>query len=300
MKSVANKMMLCLVLGILCLNLKAQDYEYKPLVKSNAYWVWDQNSGNNVYYRTVRILDEDTIINDVSYKKVVYYEYGCNYFTGSVIREEEYALGMREEDSKVYRTFPHGDGEQLLYDFSLSVGDSMDIVESEGLFYLRLVSIEDTILNNNIYKRFNFTYCCSEEDCTNDVIVCSWIEGIGNIDGLFYNLIYYVIPSDDGGNLRCYEYDGDLVYHNSDWYDGCENYLGIKGVEEDEIVFYPNPAKEYITLEAEDDIFIFNSFGQEVKQVKATKGKTIINISNLPQGIYYLKTGNKRQKLVKQ
>ncbi len=106
--------------------------------------------------------------------------------------------------------------------------------------------------------------------------------------------------------IEAYHTATPVSYYSTGWnsffhiIDDCGN-AGINEITEERLLqVYPNPAKENITLETEDDIFIFNSFGQEVKQVKATKGKTIINISNLPQGIYYLKTGNKRQKLVKQ
>ena len=80
--------------------------------------------------------------------------------------------------------------------------------------------------------------------------------------------------------------------------ENCESSIDV--VEENQILVYPNPAKESITLESDEDIFIFNNLGQIVKQINNPKGKTIINIQDLPQGTYYLKAGNKQQKLVKE
>ena len=80
--------------------------------------------------------------------------------------------------------------------------------------------------------------------------------------------------------------------------ENCESSIDV--VEENQILVYPNPAKEGITLESDEDIFIFNNLGQIVKQINNPKGETTISISDLPRGIYYLKTGNKQQKLVKE
>ena len=77
----------------------------------------------------------------------------------------------------------------------------------------------------------------------------------------------------------------------------CESSIDV--VEENQILVYPNPAKDNITLEAGEDVFIFNNLGQIVKQVNNPKGKTTINIQDLPKGTYYLKVGEKKQKLIK-
>ena len=76
----------------------------------------------------------------------------------------------------------------------------------------------------------------------------------------------------------------------------CESSIDV--VEENQILVYPNPAKDNITLEADEDVFIFNNLGQIVKQVNNPKGKTIISVADLPKGTYYLKAGEKKQKLV--
>ena len=76
----------------------------------------------------------------------------------------------------------------------------------------------------------------------------------------------------------------------------CESSIDV--VEENQILVYPNPAKDNITLEAGEDVFIFNNLGQIVKQVNNPKGKTTINIQDLPKGTYYLKISERKQKLV--
>ncbi|WP_053992130.1 T9SS type A sorting domain-containing protein [Mangrovimonas sp. TPBH4] len=53
---------------------------------------------------------------------------------------------------------------------------------------------------------------------------------------------------------------------------------------------YPNPTSEYVTLETDHpgNIFIFNEFGN---QVHKGKGKTI-DVTNYPEGLYFVKAGN--------
>ena len=74
---------------------------------------------------------------------------------------------------------------------------------------------------------------------------------------------------------------------------------GIDDIEkENTIAVYPNPAKENITLRADEDIFIYSNLGQIVKQVNNPKGEITINVSDLQKGVYYIKTGNRQQKLI--
>ncbi len=68
------------------------------------------------------------------------------------------------------------------------------------------------------------------------------------------------------------------------------------------ISVYPNPAKEHIVLqglEHPQDIALFNSQGQLLKTIKAYQPNTALDISNLPRGVYLLKTHSGSFKFVK-
>jgi len=58
------------------------------------------------------------------------------------------------------------------------------------------------------------------------------------------------------------------------------------------VKFYPNPAISYITFEVKKEtdknstIVIFNFLGKKVKEVTEITSKTIVNLSDLPRGIY--------------
>ena len=57
---------------------------------------------------------------------------------------------------------------------------------------------------------------------------------------------------------------------------------------------YPNPANEKVTIEtaepADQGVISFtNSQGQEILNIKATGVKTVVPVTNLPAGLYFVK-----------
>jgi N-acetylneuraminic acid mutarotase len=58
--------------------------------------------------------------------------------------------------------------------------------------------------------------------------------------------------------------------------------------------FYPNPAGDYITVElpAVGDISLFDVLGKEMFDISDVTGETTLSISELPQGVYFLKINN--------
>jgi hypothetical protein len=64
--------------------------------------------------------------------------------------------------------------------------------------------------------------------------------------------------------------------------------------EERTIVFYPNPVNDILYVDLENktsgsyDIRLYNSLGSICRQAKATDGTVEINVSNLPDGVYFL------------
>jgi Secretion system C-terminal sorting domain len=63
------------------------------------------------------------------------------------------------------------------------------------------------------------------------------------------------------------------------------------------IVIYPNPAHETINVEGKNGVQIYNSVGQLVKEIK--QAITQIDISDLPNGVYLLKTDKQVGQFIK-
>ena len=69
----------------------------------------------------------------------------------------------------------------------------------------------------------------------------------------------------------------------------------------DDIYVYPNPTSGIITIDVEDPIeyFITNINGQVVKNGTVSYDSQLIDISNLPNGMYFIKIDNEIVKIIK-
>jgi hypothetical protein len=68
-------------------------------------------------------------------------------------------------------------------------------------------------------------------------------------------------------------------------------------MSDNQVSIYPNPAIDKITVEIlgitkESQLSIINSTGQELISQQTIGPKTIIDISNLPSGVYFVRLTN--------
>ncbi|MBQ9311630.1 MAG: hypothetical protein IJ213_01140 [Bacteroidales bacterium] len=118
-----------------------QEEDYIPLFNKdgNQKWVWEvhgpPNSREELYNKAVLSEDSDTIINNIAYKKVYRYLYFTSYRKGDV--DTTFTSYVREDNKKVYILIDEENikGEELLYDFSLSVGDTFRLKYNEDFRY---------------------------------------------------------------------------------------------------------------------------------------------------------------------
>ena len=235
---------------IISLSLKAQtqSYEYIPIVKEGLQiWTTDRKYGqyNEQYrYERLALTEEDTIINGENYKKI--YSFTERDFN---IENATFVCGIRENENKQVFVAYHNRPEFMLYDFSLTEGDSI-LAESNGEYDLYFnVTDVDTIDYNGVERRkitlqfYNYAWV-------------TWIEGIGNIEGLLMDWRSYTMAMDPMPNvrLRCYEHNEECLYSdfsfNESIYD-CYTplYAGLENNEfENEVSVYPNPAKERLYI----------------------------------------------------
>lgn len=280
---------------IISLSLKAQtqSYEYIPIVKEGLQiWTIDQKYGqyNEQYrYERLALTEEDTIIDGKSYKKL--YSFTEREFD---IETATFVCGIRENENKqIFVASYHNQQEFLLYDFSLTEGDSI-LAESNGEYDLYFnVTDVDTIDYNGVERRkitlqfYNYAWV-------------TWIEGIGNIEGLLMDWRSYTMAMDPMPNvrLRCYEHNEECLYSdfsfNESIYD-CYTPL-YTGLEENEtqnnILLYPNPAKERLYINTSIPIkqmTICNFLGQEIQKNNNLETTSSINISGLNEGVYFVK-----------
>ena len=271
--------------------ISAQEYKYVSFPDSIAAWseyYWTSESP--AVYNQYALFNEDTLINGRVYQKVFH---TANH--SSITRENSIYIGGIREDSlkRVFATGTIGGfittqtTEILLYDFSLNKGDTIWRNLSDTLTanftadYLVVKAIDTLMIQNSPRKVFSFyNYPWTR-----------WIEGIGNIQGLFF-------PSGDlttGGDnsdLICMHQNDTLIYFNED-YESCVPQFVIDNVAllpNHKIRVYPNPAAGgIVTFEnlQFETLEIYDAFGRIIQKVDVT-GLTSykLNTSRLLPGQY--------------
>lgn len=277
---------------IISLSLKAQtqSYEYIPIVKEGLQiWTTDQKYGqyNEQYrYERLALTEEDTIIDGKSYKKL--YSFTEREFD---IETATFVCGIRENENKQVFVAYHNRPEFMLYDFSLTEGDSI-LADGEYELYFNVTNV-DTLVFNGVERReitlqfYNYAWV-------------TWIEGIGNIEGLLMDWRSYTMAMDPMPNvrLRCYEYNEECLYSDfsfNESIDDCYTPL-YTGLEENQIQnnisLYPNPTKERVYINTSIPIkqmTICNLLGQEIQKYNNLETTSSINISGLNEGVYFVK-----------
>lgn len=255
---------------------------------NNAIWTeYNINIQNNTitskwqYWTT-----NDTVFDGKTYKKVV--------------DKNGYLGAIREENGKIYARYSYYEygghiDEFLLYDFTLQVGETIKSTAIEGaLSYpdgLTVEKIEEiTLENGEVRKKFIF------------YLTEPWIEGIGSIGGLFYDVeghaTNYIVS-----HLVCFQNNNTSVFIDDiHCLDGkcCEILSGeevdiVQIPTHKEIVIYPNPTygTSFLSLPFLDskyiEIRILDKVGREIhKQFYATSESIEVNLSNYPSDLYYV------------
>ena len=309
MKTHVYKLVLGLFITLFAFNLNAQDYEYIPLVKPGLQ-IWTDDYADcvgNYHFRRFALTDEDTIIEAETYKKL--YFFTDNVFDSSTA---ECIGGLRENEQKqVYYqggSIPGGiiiPG--LIYDFSLSVGDTFFCFYPFSLTF-QVKSIDTIDYAGS--QRKKFTLGLQGDTSSSPYVVAQMIEGIGNTQGLMYNMSWNLALCLYWGQNRCYEHNGVLLYHDySQNVQDCITPLyGLDEIklEDNSITLYPNPTSKEVNISSENiinSIEVFNSLGQKVYQTNVKAKEKTLDINSFSKGVYIIGVstdmGYIRKKLIK-
>ncbi len=265
------------------IGLNAQEYE--PIIQDGNEWHTLQATVPGFphpeqYATLIHCFAGDTMIDGRVYHEIMEtVNSGHAPMLVGVIREENQKLWYRRVllDASLSE-------EILLYDFTVSIGDSLVV---GGLSSLKMVV--DSVSLENIggkdRKKIELRYENEEQ------ISETWIEGLGSDQGLLYS--GWSNPEITGGYYRalCFHHDGELIWQNED-YEAC---VITSTVEEAEGAFslYPNPTSNEVRIVGVDvrEVLVYNAFGQLVKTVKNTNE---ISVERMPAGVYLLRIQDKR------
>lgn len=247
--------------------------EYHPMLINSTWIVKDYVSCCRPSQTKTIEAGIDVVIGSQTYKKFV------NPFANNAI------VLLREdlEERKVYTLV--GDGEVLLYDFSL---------EDSATFGEFTATVDYVLVNNESRKRIKLNGFSETYQIT---LTQTWIEGVGSIDHPLvpdHNMLNAMSAS--GGyrvKLLCSFQDGAHVYGNTDCLAMTALSTENADFQANQISFSPNPFRNELSIRSEvvleqATIKVYNSVGQLVRELNNQSGKTIVfNRENLKSGLYF-------------
>lgn len=226
-------------------------------------------------------LKGDTIIDSKHYKKV---------WTNndlSLTDDMEFHALIREENQKTYVRYYHSGldsilGENLLYDFSLSTGDTFNFKSYNDVHAFN-VSVDSILIDNEIRKRI----ILSENFIPN----MTWVEKIGCLEvGLLYESLFGLGVIE---KLLCYYSNNNVLYSNPEF-----NYCKVVGLDpmqktEYNTIIYPNPTKDFINISSDQiisKIEVTDINGRLLLSTDKIKSNNYnINLCPFLKGMYILK-----------
>ena len=193
----------------------------------------------------------------------------------------------RNDDNQVYYCKWNGssyDDEFLLYDYDLEVGDFFHDDDDHPMQVTEVTTITD--LNGVSRKKITFSFSGLTD------VTEFWIEGVGSNRG-FMHVGQWEADHDSEGemyHLLCYHVDDDVIYVNPE-YNDCDLDDIEENTVENSISIYPNPAKDVIKILTDNNLNITNVEILDLtgRAVLSTDKSADINISELPEGQYFVK-----------
>lgn len=277
-------------------NISSQDYE--PVIKEGSFWDVEEVLGgycSSAYYR--HQIDNDTIINGKTYKKLLYSEYSkednsstcptyktpfsINY--SDFIELDEYIREAPSEKKVYIWSNKNTDGvykEYILYDFNLKVDDILD-----SDYYA--VTINQS--NNRIVKKDTNQEGKTRLHLVENVVY--YTEGVGSYSGITsFNRVVGV----GDRTLFCW---GDSQNQND-----CARVLSIEDNFFNQTSIYPNPVKDKLfikNLELNSKLELHSISGKKLNINIAENN--LVNLEDYETGIYFLTIiySNKRRKVIK-
>ena len=247
---------------------------YLPMLEEGNYWnvIGLDGFGGPPSHVTREVIGEE-VINGITYKVVENVE--CRY---------------REVDGKVY-AYQESDGlEYLLYDFTLEIGDFVDLSANNENYDCRY--IQDSFLQNGdvSVSDKSIQFIAGEDRIVIELQAFGtylefWIEGIGSTTG-FFPLGH---GFDSASRLTCFTYEGNVYFFND--YTVCIP-LGLDEELKTNITLYPNPVSNQSILQfpveaSVDKIRILDIQGRIVEEESISKSYYTIQAMNYRSGIYF-------------
>lgn len=256
----------------LAIGINTNGQVYHPFPTDSAMWINVTHFDDNTWWNNTpvyHITGEDTVINGTPYNKL---------FENNI-----YIGGLREDSlKKVYFVSLDSTNEHLIYDFSLSAGDTVWVWGHTGGpfgFNRLIIESEDSILlaNGEVRRVLNINDQQNPSD--------QWIEGIGSTYGLLTSGCFSSLRVI---HLTQFILKGVIVYPLTTSIEKADMFQA-------NLIVSPNPFSTQLTFShsnsSQATISLYNFLGQQVLQQTVTNSATI-NTEQLADGIYFYELRN--------
>ena len=280
-------------------NPQSPDYVYfhvGNISSLGSEWYYEiQNENGSITYQHLQYA-ADTTINHKDVKIIIrtntLYDKGEH---GEVTREYIY-----EDFGKVYWWNESIQDFTLLYNLGAQVGDEWVIEVGEESIIMHVDAVEQ-------YEYEGTTYRTLHVSDANNLFSGEIMSGIGHLTSFFPERL---MTRDKGyrvTGLRCYWIYGDLVFTvNRGDCDAiyAELHIGLDEPTAIPFAIYPNPTNSVLTIQhsafniSNSSFRITNLMGQTVQTGSLTAETQQIDVSALPQGMYFISVGDMTQKFV--
>ena len=196
----------------------------------------------------------------------------------------------------------------VLYDFAAEEGDNWEIKVGTETLTMHVDAVEEIEYEGKIYRMLRVS---DPDDLFSGNIVC----GIGHLTSFFPERLMRNADGFRVEGLRCYWIEDELVF-NPDGEEECDAiYSDIHGVEEDgpstgsgtagTFTVYPNPTNGVLFVETQN----FASLQNQTYRITNLMGQTFlsgninadnqqIDVSGLPEGMYFITIADETRKFV--
>ncbi len=299
-----------LFIVIITFKLNLYGQTYTSFIDTNSVWrdvkmIYCSHGSsymNKYWFDSQEFINGDTLIGNF-YHKVYLTGYKFHYYYSQVNTSYDsafycnYFIGGLREDSLKHVYFKDTLGtETLLFNFNLTIGDSIDIYAgSPYTFYAFVDSIDSVFIYNGFRKRF----LLSHHPPTG--YYYPLIEGIGMNYGLLGNAYGSICIYDQ---LKAYYYLNIMSYSTdtTTTLRSC-SIINVPEIPSNDLIsLFPNPVIDRFNIVFEKEFMnysveIYNVLGKNVYTSELINNQQSISI-NLSSGIYFVKVSDRRKQFM--
>ena len=264
-------------------------------------WYYEiQNEDGSITYQHLEYAS-DTTVNDKEVKIII----RTNTLYDKGRSEEKTREYIYEDFGKVYWWNETRQDFTLLYDLGAQIGDEWTIWVGTESITMHVDTVEQ-------YEYEGTTYRMLRVSDANGLFSGEILSGIGHLTSFFPERLMTRGEKYRVEGIRCYWREGDLVfkYGDRDCDEVYEQYHF--GIEEDgpstgsgTLTVYPNPTDGVLFVEthgraslSNQTYRITNLMGQTLMSGQITAETQQIDVSNLPEGMYFISVGDMTRKFV--